>query len=120
MSACRSWMAAGGRTGWIAGGWCHLSIALPTYGEISAHDLARIARQMRAGQDDGWRCPAVPQDFDICLMRGPRGGVATVHVGLVAGPGHILHCEEVTGTVRVPVTHFTIAGRITGYRRRSP
>ncbi len=93
-------------------------IVLPSYGEISAADLVRVARAMDAGKDDGWRVPAVPQAFDVCLMRGPRGGRAVVHVGLMTDTSHMIHVEQATATVRVPVSHFSVAGRIIGFRRR--
>ena len=98
-----------------------LAIDLPAYGEVSARDLARIARAMRdgSGADDGWRTVEAPQALDVCLMRGPRGGPLVVHVGVMADAGRVLHVEEASATVLVPVTHHTVAGRIMGYRRRA-
>lgn len=97
----------------------HLGIDLPTYGEISAHDLLRIAKAMARGREDpDWRVAPVPQEFDVCLMRGPRGGASVLHVGVMTGPRHVLHVEAATAAVVVPVSHFSVAGRILGYRRR--
>lgn len=96
-----------------------LGIDLPSYGEISAHDLLRVARAMARGKDDGWRTVAPPQDLDVCLMRGPQGGASVLHVGVMAGPRHVLHVEAATAAVLVPITHFSVAGRILGYRRRT-
>lgn len=95
----------------------HLAISLPAYGDISARDLLRVAKAMGAGKDDGWRVPAVPAPFDVCLMRSARGGAAVVHVGVVTIAGQILHVEAASAAVVVPVTHFSVAGRIMGYRR---
>ena len=96
-----------------------LGIDLPSYGEISAFDLLRIARAMARGKDDGWRTVSPPQDLDVCLMRGPQGGASVLHVGVMAGPRHLLHVEAATAAVLVPIAHFSVAGRILGYRRRA-
>lgn len=94
-----------------------LSIELPEYGEISARDLARIARAMAAGKDDGWRVVGQPRALDVVLMRAGRGGAAVVHVGVMADDRRLLHVEAATAAVVVPVTHISVAGRIVGYRR---
>lgn len=93
-------------------------IDLPRYGEISALDLIRVARAMRAGRDDGWRAVAAPDAFDVALMRSARGGAEAVHVGVMTDPHHVLHVEAASGAVRVPIRHFSVAGRILGWRRR--
>lgn len=95
-----------------------LGVMLPSYGEISAHDLVRIAREMEAGKDDGWRDTHAPGPFDVCLMRAPRGRAAVVHVGVMIDGLCLLHTEAATGAVVVPFTHATIRGRVLGYRRR--
>lgn len=95
-----------------------LSIALPTYGEISSADLIRVARAIRGGAAaDCWRAVADPEPFDVVLMCGPNSGRAVVHVGIAVGKGQMLHAEEASGTVLVPLSHPLIAGRILGYRR---
>lgn len=95
-----------------------LGVVLPSYGEISAHDLVRVAREMSAGQDDGWWLIGTPAPFDVCLMRAPRGRAAVVHVGVMVDGRRVLHIEAATAAVVVPVTHFSVAGRVMGYRRR--
>lgn len=91
---------------------------LPEYGEISARDLLRVTRAMEDGKDDGWTVPANPQEFDVVLMRSPRGGPAVVcHVGLLTDASHVLHVEAATACVRVPLRHPSVAGRILGFRR---
>ncbi len=97
-----------------------LGIELPLYGEISAHDLIRIAKAMKAGDvDDGWRVVGVPRAFDVVAMRGPTGGSAVVHVGVMIDHSRMLHVEEASDAAIVPVSHWTVAARITGYRRRA-
>lgn len=99
-----------------------LGIELPLYGEISARDLIRVAQAMRHGDrvEDGWRVVAPPQAFDVVAMSGPTGGVSVVHVGVMVDSRRILHVEEATDAIIVPLTHWSVAGRIRGYRRRLP
>lgn len=97
----------------------HLAIDLPAYGEISARDLVRVARTMEARKDDGWQVVTDPQAFDVCLMRAPRGGAVVAHVGVMVNASSVLHVEAASAAVVVPVRHFTVAGRILGFRRRA-
>ena len=94
---------------------------LPEFGDIDPRDLVRVARQMQRG-DDGliWREPSVPLPGDLIAMRGARGGRAICHVGLLAAPGQMLHAEEGTGAVLVPLDHYTIRHRVAGFRRYVP
>lgn len=95
-----------------------MGIVLPEFGDIDPRDLARVAREMRDGQDSGpWHEPDRPGVFDVVLMRSARGGRAVCHVGLIADVARVLHAEEATGAVLVPTDHFTIRGRIAGFRR---
>ena len=94
-----------------------LGADLPTYGEISARDLARIARTMEVGKDDGWQAVTAPQELDVVLMRSVRGGARVVHVGVMIDARRMLHVEEATASVVVPVSHMSVAGRIVGFRR---
>lgn len=93
-------------------------IPLPLYGEISAADLARVARQMESAKDDGWVTPVRPDALDVVLMRGPRTGRRVVHVGVLVDHRQLLHAEEASGSVLVPLDHWSVAGRILGFRRR--
>lgn len=96
----------------------HLRIQLPEFGDIDPRDLVRVAREMRDGKDAGlWREPPHPGVFDVVLMRSARGGRAVCHVGLIADVRRVLHAEEASGTVVVPIDHITIRGRIAGFRR---
>lgn len=93
-----------------------LGIDLPSYGEISARDLVRVARAMEAQKDDGWTS-CEPEPFAIALMRHPRGGARVVHVGVMIDARRVLHVEEATAAVVVPVAHVSVAGRVLGFRR---
>lgn len=94
-----------------------LGVTLPSYGEISARDLVRIARAMEAGKDDGWQEITSPKALDVVLMRSGRGGQRVVHVGVMVDAQRVLHVEEAAAAAVVPVAHFSVAGRIIGYRR---
>ena len=94
-----------------------LGVDLPSYGEISARDLVRVARAMEQGKDDGWRVPAAPDALDVCLMRAPRGGALVCHVGVMVDAARVLHVEAASAAVVVPRGHFSIAHRIMGFRR---
>ncbi|HMO07721.1 MAG TPA: NlpC/P60 family protein [Paracoccaceae bacterium] len=98
-----------------------LGILLPAYGEVSATDLVRIARAMRdgSGAADGWRAVDRPAEFDVVLMRGPQGGRAVVHVGVMAGAARVLHVEAASHAVLVPLAHWSLRDRILGYRRHA-
>lgn len=94
-----------------------LGVDLPEYGEISAHDLMRVARKMAAVKDDGWQMITAPQALDVCIMRSGQGGARAVHVGVMIDSRRLLHIEAASAAVVVPAAHFSVAGRILGYRR---
>jgi cell wall-associated NlpC family hydrolase len=96
-----------------------LGISLPSYGEISAADLMRVARAMRAGADDGWITIGTPRALDVVLMRGAQGGSSVVHVGVMVDGVRMIHVERAAAAAVVPINHWTVAGRITGFRRRA-
>ena len=95
-----------------------LGIGLPTYGEIGATDLMRVAREIDRGQArEVWRAADAPEPMDVVLMRSARGGRAVCHVGLIVAPKLMLHTELGTAAVVVRLDHLTVRGRIAGYRR---
>lgn len=97
-----------------------LGIDLPRYGEIDARQLMAVARRMAAAElDDPWHLVALPQEFDVALMRSPRGGAAIVHVGVMVDEGHVLHTQAASHSVIVPITHYSVGGRIAGFRRHA-
>lgn len=92
-------------------------VDLPSYGEISAKDLARIAREMEGGKDsDGWQ-ECGPEPLAVVLMRSGRGGRRVVHVGAMVDRFRMIHVEEAAATAIVSINHFSVAGRICGFRR---
>lgn len=96
-----------------------LGVDLPSYGEISARDLMRVARAMDAGRGDGWHAVPVPAPLDVVGMRSGSGGHRLVHVGVMVDVQRLLHVEAASAAVVVPITHFSVAGRIVGYWRRA-
>lgn len=93
-------------------------ILLPSYGEISARDLAKIAVSMEAdAQSEAWIPVEQPREFDVVVMRWfarPQTG----HVGIMVDDRRVLHTEERTGSpVIVPLTHYSIKGRVKWFRR---
>ena len=95
-----------------------MGIVLPEFGDIDPRNLVRVAREMRDDRNTSlWREPQRPGVFDVVLMRSARGGRAVCHVGLIADVARVLHAEEASGTVLVPIDHFTVRGRIAGFRR---
>lgn len=93
-----------------------LGVELPAYGEISARDLVKVARAMRDGADDGWLQVSEQRELDVVLMRNGSGG-AVVHVGVMVNSTRLLHVEAATASAVVPLKHFSVRGRIVGFRR---
>lgn len=95
-----------------------LGVDLPAYGEIGAHDLARVARTMgREQMGEQWLPVTEPLTFDVAIMRSGRGGGRIVHVGVMADERHLLHVEAATASVVVPINSFGVRARIAGFRR---
>lgn len=91
-----------------------LHVDLPEYGEISARDLVKIAREIRTACDTTWERVFDPRPFDVVTMRARK---TVVHVGVVTRPGWLLHTEEACDAVTVPMDHISVRGRIVGYWR---
>lgn len=95
-----------------------LQIDLPSYGEISALDLIRVARAIGEGQlGEHWRAVSAPRPFDVAIMRNGAGGRAICHVGVMIDAERVLHVQAETDSVVVPVSHYSIAMRLAGFRR---
>lgn len=94
-----------------------LGVELPDYGEISADHLRAIVKAITIGHDgDSWMPVRDPQEYDVCVMR-LHGSTLTGHVGVLIDTGWMLHIEEASHAVIVPVSHLSVKGRIVGYRR---
>lgn len=97
-----------------------LKIDLPTYGEISAHDLVAVSQMIEGNYVlEPWR--EINRDsimpFDVVVMRF-YGTRKVGHVGVVAAGGTmVLHTERSVDSVVVPLQHMTIRSRIVGFRR---
>ena len=86
-------------------------IDVPTYGDISADDLARIAKVMQADTfGDPWVevAPSAVCAFDVVVLHRRKD---PFHVGIMASPTHIMHIEEHISAVLIPLTHSTIRFR---------
>ena len=96
-----------------------LGIELPSYGEISAMDMARVARAIGGGKA-GQSWVPVERDqlraFDVVVMRG-HGTRETCHVGVMVDVTHILHVERGIDAVAVPLNHWTVKRRLIAFRR---
>lgn len=92
-----------------------LGVELPAYGDISAKDLIAVARAMRAPQER-WRPVEAPSPYDVVLMRHSETRGAG-HVGVMVDARRLIHVQRATASVVVPVGHFSVAGKILGYRR---
>lgn len=97
-----------------------LGIELPTYGEISANDLAAVAKEVGSNYIlDPWQEIAAidVRPFDVAVLRF-YGSRQIGHVGVVASEAmRLLHTERTVDSVVVPLTHMTVRPRIVGFRR---
>ena len=95
--------------------WKEAGVEVPTYGEISAHDLIRVTQTIEMESSiEPWH--PVERDelkpFDVALMRG-----RPLHVGVMATPTQMLHVEERISVVLLPLKHPSIDRRLLGFRR---
>jgi len=84
-------------------------IALPSYGEISALDLAKVAGLI-AGESalEPWLPVIKAEPFDVAVMYRRRD---PVHVGIMVSANEILHIEQKTAAVMVPIDHGSVRFR---------
>lgn len=92
-------------------------IDLPSYGEISAHDLMAVAGEVEGACDaDPWMPvhPASLRIYDVVVMiRRHR----PVHMGVMIDAASILHIEQKTDSVMVPLSHPSLVFRRRLFRR---
>lgn len=91
-------------------------VELPPYAEISALDLAGIAGILAR---EAAREPWIPvagraRRFDVAVMHRKR---AAVHVGIMVDAELVLHTEQRTGAVMVPVKSPLVSFRAIQYFR---
>lgn len=88
-------------------------IELPSYGEISATELMTVTRTITQDANrEPWHSIKKPQQFDVVLLRG-----RPLHVGIMISDSHLIHVEECTASVLLPLTHTAIKPRVLGFRR---
>lgn len=102
-----------------------LCIEIPSYSDVDALNLIAVARAVRGGEASSiWRGVDSPQEFDVVVMRGlirDDGRLRTMHfhVGVMVDHRRVLHTEEATSAVIVPVNRGDMIGRIKGYYRHA-
>lgn len=99
-----------------------LRIDLPTYGEISAEDLARVAEAVGSNYSlEPWHEISESNilPFDVVVMKF-YGQKRIGHVGIMVHDGRtVLHTERNLDSALVPLNHMTIRHRIVGFRRHA-
>lgn len=90
-----------------------LGIRLPDHADIPPGNHRAVIEAMRAGAA-AWADADGARPFDVVLM---RRASRPLHVGLITCPGWVLHTEQETDAVHVPLRHPSIAGRVVGFRR---
>jgi cell wall-associated NlpC family hydrolase len=96
-------------------------IDVPEYGEISADDLMRAARQVNHDIcTKAWRKIDAPMEFDVVLMTAKEGGHRVFgHVGIMTDATHVLHVWEATAAVNMEINHALVRERIVGFYRHA-
>lgn len=101
-----------------------VGITLPDYAEIAADDWRRAARAMIDAtasstliEVDASRA----RPFDFVFMRGHSDGARPIsivnHIGIMAPGNFVLHAEEATNVVMVPLESGSVRFRIAGIYR---
>lgn len=95
-------------------------IDVPVYGELSAKDMVKVARRIGAESNgDPWVAVLAHciREFDVAVMTPADGRNRPGHVGIVCGGDHLLHITEGTAAVKLPLSHWSVKGRVLGFRR---
>lgn len=102
-------------------------IELPQYDDVDPHNLKKIIRAMKGVIE----APLIRyekvevkqlQCFDVILMWGhtqvdDRIARVPIHIGVAVSKRYVLHTEKHTGSVAVPINHYTVHHRIVGIFR---
>jgi cell wall-associated NlpC family hydrolase len=86
-------------------------IEIPSYGETSALDLINVAGLMKQESIVEPWLPVLrssAQAFDVVVMHRRHD---PIHVGILASATQVMHIEEKTSAVLIPLTHPTIRFR---------
>lgn len=96
-----------------------LQITLPSYGEISATDLASVADNISQSYAlEPW-VEVVRKDvrpFDVAVMKF-HGSRHIGHVGVIVDSKNLIHTEKNFDAAIVPLDHLTLRHRLVSYRR---
>lgn len=99
--------------------WYERGILVPEYGEISAADLMRAARQIK--QDSNarpWIKVTQPESFDVVLMTAKEGGHRICgHAGIMTSTTRVLHVWKETAAVNMDIAHARVRETIVGFYR---
>lgn len=91
------------------------NIEVPSYGEISALDLLKVAGVVAAESAvEPWVQIEKPVTFDVAVMHRRQ---TPIHVGIMVTPTEVLHIEKACSTVLIPITHMSISFRPTKFYR---
>jgi cell wall-associated NlpC family hydrolase len=90
-------------------------IIVPSYGEISAEELSKVAKEV-AGESskEPWHPTIQAQVFDVAVMHRRH---APVHVGIMANAIQVLHIERAINVVLIEVSHPSVLFRSIAYFR---
>lgn len=93
-------------------------IHVPSYGEISACELLKVAEMVSdETKKEPWNPVIHAQEFDVAVMHKRH---APIHVGVMADRTHLLHVELKTSAVLIDIKHPTVSFRsIEYYRHRN-
>ena len=94
-------------------------IDVPTYGEISAIELAKVAKTMARDQfNKPWIKVTEPREFDVALMYAMEGGHRLLgHAGIMTSPTTVLHVWAATDAVNMSIDHPRVRYRLVGFYR---
>jgi cell wall-associated NlpC family hydrolase len=86
-------------------------VALPLLSDTTAQDMIETAQMVGAERASGYWLPVTGERraLDIVTM---RTGRHVTHCGVMVSARHLLHVEERTDSVIVPLEHFSICRRI--------
>ncbi len=90
-------------------------IIVPSYGEISAEELVKVAKEV-AGESskEPWLPVIHAQAFDVAVMHRRR---APIHVGIMVDNKNLLHIERATNAVLIDIKHPSVSFRSVSYFR---
>lgn len=91
-------------------------IDVPSYGGISAMDLAKVAATIGDAVhfDQIWNKVSAPREMDIAVMRQGRRGA---HLGVMVDAENVLHSQEAANSCVVSITHPSVSFRLLGFYR---